>query len=507
MIANSFLLLNYNGIYWDDWALHGHSFETINNMFLEAVGNAAYPTSLLHYSLLNTFNGVIGYRLLTIGLLFLSGIFIYKILKNIGSLSNEDRFFIVLFFLIAPLYSAKVALIHFPYTFYITIFFFALYLLSKSLNALGIIKRIFILFLFFTTFLVNSLIVFYGIVLIYIFYIKYFTDAKHLHKDFFVFCKQNIDFIILPIVFFMIKLIYFVPSGLYAGYNKIGFGNILNFDLYEKTFNLSFIEPLAVSLKNISPSLIILFIVFFLLSNIFFRQNNEMKNNIFFFILGVIIFFLGAFPYIAVNKIPQLNGWHSGHQLLLPLGFSFILYFGIIIITVLFNFKKIINYIVFFILSISFLVFQIEDGISYNIDWLYRQSIIENFKNYNIIKENNTFIVKVNLNKKLAKNRTLGFLEFNGMAKKSFNTEERFFVRNENELNIYKHYKVHKQYNFSSWKESEPIYLTIDDVSENRFNKGTISSIRYLLKLKYLELFDKESFKKEIVKLVEIKQI
>jgi len=159
------------------------------------------------------------------------------------------------------------------------------------------------------------------------------------------------------------------------------------------------------------------------------------------------------------------------------------------------------------VVLISFIVFQIKDGVIYNIDWLYRESMVENFKESAIIKNNSTFIVKFDLNNKLAKKRGLGFYELNGMSKRSFNDDSRLFVTTDAEIKAFKKYSPHKQYNFSTWEESKPIYISIEDISTNRFNKSRTISIEYLLKLKYLELFDNESFKKEIVKLVTIKQL
>lgn len=167
-IVNIPFLLNYNGIYWDDWVIVDQDLETLNAMFTQAVGYAGYIISYLHYFMIN-YLGVFSYRVLTFLLLFFSGWFVYKILSDLSIFSSKDRFFLTIFFLVAPLYNAKVALINFPYTLFSFIFFLAFYLLSNTYENLVIRKRIFILSLFFISFLVNSILVFYAIVLIYIF--------------------------------------------------------------------------------------------------------------------------------------------------------------------------------------------------------------------------------------------------------------------------------------------------------------------------------------------------
>lgn len=511
MIANSFLFLNYNGIYWDDWALYGHSFETINNMFLQVSGNAAYPMSLLHYSLLNMGNGVFIYRLLTVVLLFLSGIFIYKILKNINILSSQDRFIIVLFMLLAPLYSAKIALIDFPYTLFSTIFFFAFYILAKNINDLSIATRIFVLILFFSSFLTNSLLVFYAVPLGYILYISY-DKGISFSKNIIQFIKIKLDFIILPIVFIIIKSIYFVPNGLYQNYNKIDLASFTNsiWENFEQTFLLSFKVPILQSIDLLNYW-VIFFIFLILLIMPFldaFKEKNQgdmSKNDSYLFIMGLVIFLLGSFPYLVVGKIPQMSDWESRHQLLLPLGFSLIVYFGIKLILNILSFKQIAKFFLYFILILSFIIFHIKDNIFYNIDSMYQQSIIENFRQSDTIRNNSTFIYSIELNSKFVRGRTLRFYEINGLSKEAFKVDNRLFSISKEEIFINSKFKDFKQYNFSCWDYSTPFFITISDNLDSKFNKGKIQSIIFLLKLKYWEIFNNDKFRNEVKKLVTMK--
>ncbi|WP_419770595.1 MAG: hypothetical protein ACNI3C_02035 [Candidatus Marinarcus sp.] len=506
-IANVFFLINYNGIYWDDWELYDQEYDAVLQMFLQAAGNLGYINTPIRYIIANSGDiGIFLSRVLIFSFIFFSGIFIFKILARLTFISKLERMFVVLFFIIAPLNSAKIALINFQSNLRICIFFFAFYLLSKYLvdekGKIGF--RILLLCLFFISFGTNSVLVFYAIVLLYIFYITYSYENSVL-KNIYTFIKTKIDFILLPIIFFVIKSIYFVPSGLSEGYNKINLNNIINLKLYFQTFQSNFIVPIQISFFSMSSVIIILILLLLLLSNLFTRQNNEMhKKDVYLFILGLVIFFLGAFPYIAVGKTPSLGDWASRFQLLLPLGFSFILYYGIQISSNLLNFKEIVKYFVYLILIISFIMFHMKEQIKYNIDWYYQKSIIENFKTNDLIIKNNTFIINNKIKKNLAQNRYVRFYEFNGMSREAFGKDDKFFVNSEKELRRYSSYKNRKQMNFYTWNENEKIYFTIKDNS-NLFNQKSIrKNIKYLFRLKYLELFKPLEFKKEISNLISI---
>lgn len=489
-IVNIPFLLNYNAIYWDDWVIVDQDLETLNTMFTQAVGYAGYIITYMHYFMIN-YLGVFSYRVLTFLLLFFSGWFVFKILNTVVLFSRKDAIFLIIFFLLAPLYNGKIALINFPYTLFSFIFFLAFYLLSNAYGNLVIRKRIFILSLFFISFLVNSILVFYAIVLIYIFYVNYSLN-KNIFKNIIYFIKTNMDFIFLPIIFYIIKSVWFKPFGAYERYNEINL--VLGFDLetYKQLFLFNFFEPILLSIKPFFGIFICCFFAFTLYSIIINKSKEELpKTNNILFLFGIIIFLLGSFPYLVVAKMPMLSDWFSRFQILLPLGFSFILYYCLN-----FVFRKSIKIFLSLILIFSFSMFHISEQIKYNIDWLYQQSIIENFENNEIIKKNTTFIVLSNLENSLAQNRQLRVYELNGMSKLAFKDDSRLFISNETEIEKYKKYQLNKNYNFLSWKFTKPIYLRLIGSDKNKLNIGTIG------RLKYLEITNKEEFKKEIKDLV-----
>lgn len=502
-VTNIPLLINFNGIYWDDWVLFGNSIDTLNRMFFEAVGYAGYSASYMHYYMINSL-GIYSYRILTFALLFLSGYFVFKILYTIPIFSSKDRFFITLFFLIAPLYDAKIAIINFPYTLYSTLFFFAFYILSVAFNDLKLSKRISILVLFFISFLLNALLVFYAIVLVYIFYKSYNRQVCFLNSV--IYCiKNNFDFILLPIVFFAIKYTLFVPTGLYANYNSIDLSLALNLKQYYLVFIDSFYMPILVSLVGLPC--FILIVLFISIFNLNISQTDRYKYGgiyLYLLVLGFMIFFSGSFAYIVVSKPPAIYNWASRFQALLPLGFSFILYYGLKILSSILKLKIFIEYFLISILIVAFSIYSFRVQYGYNIDWLYQQGIMENFAHSPIVLENDTFAVAVNLGNKLAQKRILNFYELNGLSRRVLGSDNKLYFAyyDKYAFENYKMFLGHKQYNYSSWNKSDIINIRIDDNIDNGFNGGLKKSLLFFLKLRYLEIMDIKRFKAEIRKLL-----
>ena len=156
-----------------------------------------YGTPIIGY--LHTFLLKLGppiYKLLTFLIFFINGILLDQILKRNAFISENNRFFICLLFLVSPLNIARVTLICFPYTFCTFLFFLAWFLLPT--------KRFISLILFLFSFTTNSLLVFYCLPIIEIFYTHYKFNKNYILK----FIKRNL-FLFLSIYFLFFENIFF----------------------------------------------------------------------------------------------------------------------------------------------------------------------------------------------------------------------------------------------------------------------------------------------------------
>ncbi len=491
-ISSIFIILNSHGLYWDDWVVFNQEKSTVN-ILMDMIQHGI-KGDFVKYML--TFeNQIYPSRIFIFFAYFFTGLFIYKILYTIKELHKIDVLYITLFYLIMPVISSRVMISVIPFFLPLLIFYFTFFLLTKHLNSNSYLLRAMILIGFYLSFDTNSILVFYAIVLIYIFYIKYnFTISLHNIKQFVI---KYIDFILLPIVYFIIKIIYFKPYCLYSDYNSIG-----DTPIYKKllklisSFDSSLFQVLHESFYiSLSLWFIIILLLYFIIKKNYITIYYNLKTPIFFY-LGVLLFLLAIFPYIAVVKQPEMDGFGSRFQLLTPIGLAFIFYFGINIIQKYFNLSDKIKIALLFILIFSFVTKNIYTFYKFQVDELYMTSIMMNFKNNNEIDKNTTFIINNNIRDKLIHRREPPYYEWNGMLKYCFNhdTKLAIYYHDYKKLSSYEKVQSYKQYNFSQWKRTKPILVTIS------YNYKTKDK-RMIRKLLLMKLTNYKKYLNEVKKL------
>ena len=490
-VSNFFLLLNYDGIYWDDWVLKNQTIDTIKSIFFT---NGNFMKFYIHNFLLTSFISVEVYRSIVFILYFLSGLFVYKLTSKIDVL-KEYKILITLIYLVVPLNSAKIALINVPAIIFLFIFFLSFYLLSIYLvKKQNYFLRIIILFLFFLSFMQASLLIFYILPLLYIFYFIYRNNKRK--KGYYKYLLKYVDFITLPILYYSLKNLFFKPYGLYADYNQIHIG-VSTFKLIIKSFSTSFVDPIYyaffASLEHLYIFLPVSMLLYIFISKLVF-QKKDVKILFSLFGFGIFIFVIAVFPYAVVGKLPHLFGWESRHQLLIPLGYSFIL-----LSLYLFTKRKydFFSNILLSIIISMFISATYANNFKYERDWFYQLALEKNMQKSNIIRNNSTFIVNLENSNVLANHRNISFYEFGGHSKKAFGVDNKLFVENVNDIKVYFQYKEYKQYNFSHWSYKKPILLEV------RFNP--ISTVQ-MYRLVYLYIIQKDDFNKEIIKYVIIRK-
>jgi hypothetical protein len=494
VLSFGLVLLNLNFIYWDDWTLVNQAKDDLLKIFVGA-GNPF--VGYFHYFMIEKL-GIYAYKLLIFMSYLISGILLNKILINIKQIYITERIIIVSTFLLFPLNFARIAIIDSPYALNNMTFFMGFYIFSLYLNNNKIIYRIIALLLFFFSFQTNSFLVFYLVVFMYFIYN---VKPKNLKE----YLKQSIlyiDFWLLPFLFYVFKILYLVPQGSHISYYAITQAKIIssfnNFWVFER-FMKELLELFPINVSIVSFSIILIGLS--ILYNKYLIKIFILKNEIFvfksisFIILGGFFLYIGIFPYLVVNTSPSYYDWESRHMLLLPLGVSFVL---LGFINLLYNSK--LKYLIFMILISSFISFNITIYFNYLKDGLKQDSILQNIKYNDIIKNNTTFIIFDKTKEYDSLKRTYRFYEYAGMIDAVYSGQTKFATLNtriiekqtlakylSTDLKL-KNYKIHDNY----------IKLIIQ--------KGSLNlTIINVIKLMYYKITNTNQYNNRVINIINIK--
>ncbi len=386
-LSFSLVILN-SGIFWDDWILYGNSAQNIIARFRSA-GNA--QSGYLHSFFQSLPHPILMYRLTVFVSYLFSAFALYYILKNIVK-ERTTRFFIIILCSLFPVNHCRFTMISATSAVYYLAFSLAAIVLFRPALLSKITFRIAAIVLFIFSFAINSFLVLYVFVFVCALLIEW--SGFHSKIAFTRYALTRTDFIVLPFAFYIYKLVYLAPYGSYLEYNRLSFDGVIHaFKWSPVSIYTSFIEPLLYSFDTLSYSVLLGGIL--LGSRILSSQVAETSadhHNKFFFI-GLAFFCAANFPYLAVYKLPQLfNDWENRNQLLIPLGASFMLYFGGRIIFDAVRVPCSIQIYLFALIVMLFAKTNIEFQIMYERDALKQLALIENIKNSNIMRDNSAFV-------------------------------------------------------------------------------------------------------------------
>ena len=506
-LSYGLILLN-DGLFWDDWTVFNQLPATRLSTSTE-LGFFINWSAYLHNLLLDLNFGIYLERGLIFFAFLFAAFFLFDVLGKIKEIDPKSKLFIVLLFALFPLNALRIAICTIQYSLSYFMFFSGFWLLAKFLSSKRIVNRMLALVLIFISYSTNSLLAFYPLLILFIIYadkINYRSISVLLSKG-----REYLDFVLSPIIFIVIKFIFYPSYGEYAGYNQLSLDAALSgLITFPFVFYASFIRVLHVIFIDFTVHadyyLIIAFLVFALLNWHFSRFKKQeatpsVRNHDMIFLgLGFLFYFLGALPYLIIGKIPTLNFWDSRFQLLLPLGASLILYYSI---RVLFTRLEIANEkVIIFFLSLVltlFVAMNISVCLDYQKDWFKQLSLIGQLKSSKIIRANTTFLFTdepaalYNAGK-----RHYAFYEYTGLLKYALADDSRFgdkawrldlgdMGRNKDG---YIKAAANLLYNMGHWEYSQPQYeVTIVPGDFNLSTKGTVALIisRYLNKAYFAE--------------------
>lgn len=302
---------------------------------------------------------------------------------------------------------------------------------------------------FFLSFILNANLVLYSIVLIYI-----ATNEWKKCESIKCFCLKMcyyIDFIFLPIIFYLLKQIMFPTYGRYQNYNQVDLNRVfqaISFTikgilpqmvLVVKQYLFPFLNYTKVSLIYVVIILLLFSVVKFIkrkgIKIRFVLENNSKcllnyKKQVIRLVSGCCIFAIGMFPFVVVRQHSVLSvyGVEDRDSVLLPIGVAII--FGTIIDTIFFSKKLqcftacIITILGTFSLNYKYLSYQ-------KVAYWQEALVSEMQENFNI-RNNSNFLFLTN--DSFDADYGLRFYSLNGMSVAAFGDRSRLFLEGYGDL-------------------------------------------------------------------------
>ena len=328
-------ILLMDGIYWDGWLIYTSlaekNWNNISAMFIEA----GAPTTLyLHWFMGYLPNIILGYRLLAFVSIACSGLLVYLIGNETKWVNSTENLWIALLSLAYPANQVAFEVINVPSVFYLCLFYSACLLALRAERAAGFGHyglRASAVLLFLISFTVNSLLVFYfGFLLLLALFVRRLQSLS-LRQTLMRFLPRHLGYILLPLLYWLIKEILFPQHGLYANYNQFTFSppemllnlaSFLNNGIYGQ-FKIAVLELLN------RPTLWLLALLGAWFGWRYFNEkaptNRQSVSPYTLLAYGVLLMGLGIFPYLAVGLSPTLSGWSTRHSLLLALPLALVI--------------------------------------------------------------------------------------------------------------------------------------------------------------------------------------
>jgi hypothetical protein len=338
LLGHGIILLN-DGPFFDGWVIYSlladNNWGELRSLFLE---HGSPAMAYFHWSVGHLGPIVLGYRVTALLSILAAAIFVYAILVETGWLSRADALWVAILAALYPGMQANFELIHVTYAFCYALFlggFWAAFRAERVHGPAHVALRILVLITLFASYTTNSLLVYH-----YGFLILLFTRIGGLHqlrlRDVLVrYLPRRLDYVLLPIVFWVLKQTLFPRHGLYADYNRFQLSPVrflANSALFLVNGVYGQVNQALLAVLG-QPALVLLLVL--ACSAAWSRARGPRPGEASprvspWMVLagGLLLLALGMFPYVAVGLAPTLRGWSTRHTLLLGLPLSLLVVAG-----------------------------------------------------------------------------------------------------------------------------------------------------------------------------------
>jgi len=385
LIVHGLLLLN-DGVYYDGWPIYHHLVDKNWNLFhLWLTESGGIPSvAYLHWVMGYLPSMIFSYKLLAFLSITFSGMLVYLICNELRLFSRTWSLFIALLSLSYPAFQLSVDLIAMPYLICYCLFLLACFMALRSEKRMGFphyLLRIGSLALFVLSFSINSLLVFYyGFLLVLILHARRDQNMS-LNHVFTRFLPHRLDYVLLPIMYFVVARVFFPAHGFYADiypYNPISFLPSRIFAVYGAFINNAIYAHIKLALLFLLALIFVQWIRSTVLRGST-RSVDEKGTSYALLFFGIALLALAIFPYAAVGKAASVHGYATRHALLVALPMALIV---VAVTRLLFadkeGFTSKLGFFFLTVLLLSFTYSSVANYTSWQARWVKDRSIMVN---------------------------------------------------------------------------------------------------------------------------------
>ena len=388
------LLFSAGGIYWDDWIYVSMAPDQILQMTRElGLPWVGYLLQFLWGI------GPVASHALSLVIYFSVGMSTLGILRRVPWLTPNERVFVAALVLVLPLMAARHTLIVQHYALSLALFFLGWYLLVRAspptratLWVAGV--------LFVASFTTNSLLPFYLLPMVHFWY----QNGRRTGVPLRHYLSRYWPLLILPGAWYIAKVLWFQPYGLYDGYN-------------------------AVTLRAMWRPTVWIVVAAVPLGGLYTARRQLGART-----LGILTpLFAGAFmtvlaiyPYVVVGKKLPFAEWETRDELLMPIGVAvLVLAFCRMVGAALGRNAARVAGLASLAASV---VLSMSICAGYLLDWQKEEALVELFKTTPALQSATTVIFDDQTRGANIFHRTYRFYEWNGLMRRAYGTETRFGV-------------------------------------------------------------------------------
>ncbi len=481
-------LLFLTGKWIDDWCLFGLDDEALKEIAY-MLGHGE-PFFWIH-KLVQTIPWN-GWLTLVFFLYYAAMLSLYAILGTIKSLSRQEQIWLTIFFAVMPINDARVMLCCVHYSFGYSMFFIAFALLALYFTVknplIRFLVRIITLVMFALSFIMNSLLFFYAVPLFYIYY-------KEKRRDFSLLLRY-IDFLTIPVAYWILKKTFWPVYGFYAEYNTMNFLSLCKAVLWTLPAATMVLWEI---IRHVAQPLLFVVVCTWVLDKAYQcflieeTSHDNQRRAMLAAWMGLLLVGLGQFPYLVIGRKFHfhIDGFVGRDVILASLGAAVFFFYAIRLLQVHEKLRKVMcfMFVLMSIVSINQRYYKYQQ-------WSYLQMVLqEHMRGSKEIQEGRNFFLVHSENESREWSR---HYVLTGIAYEAFGDQKRLFLRPE---------ELHDDWGRPGYETIKHSWFKLADYDFHNLELDGIIYYRHpdelkkvpvVLELKFYELFCAKEFKEKL---------